>query len=664
MPAEHSARWNVAGEAEADGFADDPSDRQLAEWEEQSYKDQILFVIDGHDSMYELNPRTKMPYIHQAFEAAFKVMNKKIISSPSDKVGVMVYGTGATQTPEMNTQKTMRFSQQHFLYLPIDQVSVEGRQQLKFDLARSKEDPQFFRKTFGKRKEGFTTSSAISNLRNLFAQSGKAGTKRVFWITNEDRPHKRDLRLQHQRAVEAIKTAKRIGIEFEPYLMGKDDQRFDINSFYAELFDQYDDEVPDINRDTRDERLQRQRKPWDWAVHEADLESEITGRETPKRTTFCIDFELAPNWCIGIKGYSTIMPARNSDAVWFYEDDDGVAQEAYSKSTYEDASTGKRLSESDRYKAFSFGETMETSRKIEFTPEEMNEAKTLGMSPSLRLIGTLPQNRLKVWHNISHASFIYPAEQNYTGSRCTFAAFHASLLKKDKIALGLLCPRKDTSPYFVALLPQKEEVDEGGMQLVAPGMHCIRLPFADDIRNVPVGEQLSANHASVDAAKELIRKLTKKWPYDPKDYPNPTLAMHYAALQRVAYAETAEEIPDPHDATLPKHDRQRQLAGPAIAQLNECIEDDPRSHRVFCSGKGSAVPDEIDEQHTKSLWINDELHTLLAKDLKELCKRMGVACVMKKAPMIIAIHNRMMEMYPEDVQAHQIKPRVVEPADD
>ncbi len=69
-----------------------------------------------------------------------------------------------------------------------------------------------------------------------------------------------------------------------------------------EIFNQYDDEIPDTTLDAVDERRKRLRPTWDWEVAAEDFDSELLTRETPKRTTFSVRFELGPDWFIGVKG--------------------------------------------------------------------------------------------------------------------------------------------------------------------------------------------------------------------------------------------------------------------------------------------------------------------------------------------------------------------------
>lgn len=108
-------------------------DEEGAEWEEPSYKDMILFCIDGGHSMYEINPTTQQTYIHQAIEGAFKVYDRKMVSSPSDYVGVMIFGTDRSDIPDA---RNARFHPHCVLYIPLSQVGIKNRMELKMGLAR------------------------------------------------------------------------------------------------------------------------------------------------------------------------------------------------------------------------------------------------------------------------------------------------------------------------------------------------------------------------------------------------------------------------------------------------------------------------------------------------------------------------------------------------
>ena len=58
------------------------------------------------------------------------------------------------------------------------------------------------------------------------------------------------------------------------------------------------------------------------------------------------------------------------------------------------------------------------------------------------------------------------------------------------MALAWLIPRRNQGPVFTAIIPQSEEFDDKDTQITPPGMHCIILPFQDDIRANPVEKTL------------------------------------------------------------------------------------------------------------------------------------------------------------------------------
>lgn len=89
--------------------------------------------------------------------------------------------------------------------------------------------------------------------------------------------------------------------------------------------------------------------------------------------------------------------------------------------------------------------------------------------------------------------FIYPSDAAVTGSTRTFASLHKKLLKDELMGVGWLIPRRNQAPVFTAIIPQAEEFDDKGSQMTPPGMHCVILPFLDDIRANPVDSTAGGN---------------------------------------------------------------------------------------------------------------------------------------------------------------------------
>jgi ATP-dependent DNA helicase 2 subunit 1 len=117
----------------------------------------------------------------------------------------------------------------------------------------------------------------------------------------------------------------------------------------------------------------------------------------------------------------------------------------------------------------------------------LKEIRNFG-EPILRILGFKPIKQLRFWDNIRPSYFIYPSDAAVTGSTRTFASLHKKLLKDELMGVAWLIPRRNQAPVFAAIVPQKEEFNDNGAQSTPPGMHCIILPFRDDIRDTPVTE--------------------------------------------------------------------------------------------------------------------------------------------------------------------------------
>lgn len=82
--------------------------------------------------------------------------------------------------------------------------------------------------------------------------------------------------------------------------------------------------------------------------------------------------------------------------------------------------------------------------------------------------------------------------------------------------------RTNALPKIAVLFPQEEVLDKQGVQVRPPGFHVIIMPYADDIRPVPVDRlPAEATDEQIDAAKAFVEKLALKGRFDPLVYENP-----------------------------------------------------------------------------------------------------------------------------------------------
>ena len=70
------------------------------------------------------------------------------------------------------------------------------------------------------------------------------------------------------------------------------------------------------------------------------------------------------------------------------------------------------------------------------------------------------------------------------GSAKLFKALLDRCISRDVVAICRYIPRQNAQPFFVALLPQAEKLDENNVQVASPGFHVIFLPFSEDFRKL------------------------------------------------------------------------------------------------------------------------------------------------------------------------------------
>jgi len=109
------------------------------------------------------------------------------------------------------------------------------------------------------------------------------------------------------------------------------------------------------------------------------------------------------------------------------------------------------------------------------------------------------------------------------------------------------------------------------------------LPYAEDIRPIPVDQMPEANEEQVEAAKVVIDKLQVRGGYRPETYENPALQRHYASLQAIALEQDVDE--DVVDRTLPKIEIMHKRVGKQIEAFKEKVwENQPPTASIESKG--------------------------------------------------------------------------------
>ncbi|GAC95769.1 potential Ku DNA binding protein subunit [Pseudozyma hubeiensis SY62] len=689
----------------SDDDDDDDDELEQLDLDATFQKDMVLFCIDAGPSMHRVDPATNTSPLYSALKAAASLMQKKLISSPHDHVGVLIFNCADTL---FRSAKPGEYYKGSYELQSLRQVNVPDTYNLKALLHEAEHDPKHLQTVLPPAEKQMRIDWALANAGVAMVAAANAGSKRVFWITDNDDPHPMSIDRKATKArracLDKMNEFRKIGVRIEPFFINPNNataasqssssqmtRGFEINKFYADVFAHYDDDrdedededdayprrLPRGFGKTAAEQLRGQeikRTLWDSSVRFQELENDIATRETPKRVVFNIRFELAAldptpesngsaaeeaeerlpqartrgrKWQIGIKGYSLVSRTTKGNPVKVIVDDDcGELKEVVTHQHYIDANSGKPLSKEQVIPAFQFGPSSTLRGQVTFTPQELKSIKTFGMLPCLKLIGFRDRDDLLRFEwNVKHAYFIYPSDIEWKGSRKTFTALLNSMLSKGKVGLGLFMPRQNVVPVFVAIVPQEEEVSADGQQIVAPGIHLITLPYADDVRDVPANllRTEDAKDEQVDKAIAFIERYQKKQPFNPDHYPNPALNHHYAVLMATAFQEPVPTSPT--DLTVPQYSTIKKRTAHLIQDWHEAINEDPRlsMNASINSNKQAKTSTKVrettfeDDSEILDLWERGKLSAYTVAELKSVCDFYRLDKKGKKTELLVRI---------------------------
>ncbi|KAF8979016.1 X-ray repair cross-complementing protein 6 [Entomortierella lignicola] len=504
-----SSSWRNRYEDNEDDEDDEGilTDAQETQW---SNRDSILFVIDCSPSMLQPSEDGEIPF-YTAIKCAMTVQLNKIISSDSDLVGVVLYGTD-------KSRNTNNFAN---IYVLQDLEVPDVNKILQLE-------------SIDERKIDFDEEFGTSN--------GK-------YSMGEDDPHSSDISLRGASKVRA-KDMLEFGIKIELFDIDRKDEPFDRKTFYKDILIEGTDDDDEEGSSEGDSSSKL-----------SELLQRVQRKEVKKRAAFNIPFKLAPGLEIGVKGFNLILSQKKSNHRNVYTLGETV-REVQTVTSWICADTTQYLLAADLRYYWEFGGT-----KVVFTKEEIAAMKTFG-PPGLALIGFKPKSEIKMSYNVNHAMFLYPDERSYEGSTRAFSALLKAMDEAGKAAICSFTQRKNYSTRLVALVPQLEIVGTSGQEQ-PPGFQLIPLPWADDLRPLPIQTEYNPPSELIDSAKAIITKLNMKKGFRPENYENPSLQKHFKVLQATALNQRDMDI---DDKTLPKTEQMHERAGAYIQQFKEIVE--------------------------------------------------------------------------------------------
>ncbi|KAL2361154.1 ATP-dependent DNA helicase II subunit 1 [Blastomyces dermatitidis] len=533
----------------------------------KSVKDAVLFAIEISESMLTPPPDTgskradKESPATAALKCAYHLMQQRIISNPKDMIGILLYGTEESKFYDDDESGRGNLSYPHcYLFTDLDVPAADDVKKLRALVHDEEEAEQILVPS----KERVSMSNVLFCANQIFSSKApNFSSRRLFIVTDNDDPHSKDKGLRSAATVRA-KDLYDLGVTIELFPISRPNQEFDRSKFFDDIVyksSPTDPEAPAFPTG----QTKTPTSGGDGISLLKSLLSSINSKSVPRRALFSnVPLEIGPEFKISVTGYLIFKrqePAR-SCYVWLGGEEPQIAKGITTQMADDSA---REVEKWEIRKAYKFG-----GEQISFTQEEQAALRNFG-EPTIRIIGFKPLSALPIWASMKHPTFIYPSEEGYVGSTRVFSALYQTLLKKEKLALVWFVPRKNAAPVMAAMIPGTAKLDEDGEEIIPQGMWILPLPFADDIRQNPETNLITAPDELVDKMRTVIQLLQlPKAQYDPQKYPNPSLQWHYRILQALALDEDLPEQPE--DKTIPKYRQIDKRAGEHVIAWGEELE--------------------------------------------------------------------------------------------
>ncbi|KAI5623223.1 X-ray repair cross-complementing protein 6 [Silurus asotus] len=572
-------------------------EEELAGEYKSSGRDSLVFLVDASKEMFVKGEDGESSNFDMTMQCVRSVYNNKIISSDRDLVALVFYGTKKSKNPR-NSFKNV------YVYHDLD--SPGARRVQDIDNLRGDKGARLAAETMGSGETSL--GDALWCCSNLYSDIKlRLSHKRLMIFTCRDNPHGGE-RTRDRQACTKADDLKETGVVIDLMHLFKPGG-FDVSLFFCDIVSPPQDES----------ELGLQCEP---SGKLEELQKRVSAREMPKRAQSRMTFSLGDDLNVAVGVYILARTATKPSSVKLYRD---TNEPVHTKTRLFHTQNGSLLLPSDTKRAQVYG-----NKQIVMEKDEVDEIKKCD-DPGLVLIGFKPMNRLKLHHHIRPALFIYPEEEQVIGrSSCVFTALLKRCSERNVFALCKFTARRNTPPRFVALVPQREVLDDSHVQAAPPGFHAIFLPYADDIRTLDLPECPTASDEQVDKMKEIVHKLRFKYRSDA--FENPVLQQHYRNLEALALDLMAPEAIE--DFTMPKMKMMDDRLGPLVQEFKDLVypsdynpEGKPSAKRkTAAAGDGAEKKPkvEISEDELRAHVSNGTLGKLTVPVLKDACKQFKV----------------------------------------
>ncbi|KAF2477577.1 Ku DNA-binding complex, Ku70 subunit [Lindgomyces ingoldianus] len=556
---------------------DEGEEEEVDDASYKTIKDAVLFAIDVSPSMLQRPPPSDDKKADRdsptsaALKCAYQLMQQRIISNPTDMMGILLFGTEKTHLADGDNTFP-----HCYLLSDLDVPSANDVKQLRSLVENEEEAAALLRPA----DEPTSIAAVLFCAIQIFTtKAPNFSSRRLFLVTDNDNPAK--IKQDKDTAITRARDLYDLGCTIDLFPISRPGHGFDRSKFYDDLV--YPSSPSDPDAPASLPSATKVAKSGDGISLLQQLISSINSKATPRRALFSLPFEIGPGLRIGVKGFIIIKRQEHVKSCYVWVGGEKVQIVASSTSHLAD-DTARVVEKTELRKAYKFG-----GDTITFTPEEFTQIRQCFGDPVIRIIGFKPISSLPIWANTGKATFIYPSESDYVGSTRVFSALQQKLINSKKMAVAWFIARRNAAPVITAIIPGEEKYDEDGEQIMPPGLWLIPLPFVDDIRQCPEqADNIKTTEELTDIMRKVIEQLQlPKGVYNPSKYPNPDLQWFYRILQAMALEEEVPEKAD--DKTIPKYKQIDKRTRGYLAQFGQEFDEE---HKRQTRGKlkSSAAP--------------------------------------------------------------------------
>lgn len=505
----------------------------------------IIFVIELTETIFIPNPQTGKSNLQEIFEALQESMSHSIITLPNTGYGCYLFNSRTTTKGcKAGIERLFPLTDLNYENMRIIQNILEENMESKDDSRPFIPLEEKFAVFSGERDEN-PLYEALVTLQDEFLIKKdfqkQYNNKKVFLFTDNDKPI-------IENSVQEKNVLRRLFSDLDDAYINI--VPFFLSSEWKPFNDQLYSELVLISKEGEDNEGSIFDGPNTKPINAASIKERVQRRKEIKRIQFQCPLIFNDDLTIGLKGYSIYSHESVTKAKFIYETED-YRKNVYSRRRFINESTGAEFEKTVKlYKFGTGGEFIQLSDEQisiinKYDAKHDSFLRVLGFKNEL--VG------LKFHYNTSKIPLIIPDEETYEGSTRTLSALFQSLHKLKKVAILFGKLRKGSQPSVFALEPTDQPFPQG--------FFLIRLPFLDDIRKFPEGFDYY-NEPSQEmklVTRQLLRRLKLKNGYEPKDFKNPSLQLHYKVLHDFLLQIEQEQNQDEDQVKLDNDDTLKKI---------------------------------------------------------------------------------------------------------